>query len=1450
MSYLYHPSPLEEAYGRYLLETCFQISDPSVTTTLAISGRLAVPFFTKSQVNRLILRNIWSTVDPTNQGTLATLSQFQTCLRLIALAQQNVVQQWLAQAFQNGPPQVSPVVAMQACLQATQNNVIPLPHFDGIDIPDATMLQNRYHHHHHQRAAIPGDVDFSAVVPGTGGFLPADSMTMTPNHLPTIASMNDPFGRPHSIVNSLPQSSNDPYMQANNRSPMSELSKQPTPSGLVDDPFGTLIRSAATTRSDPFPPSVASLAQTGFSSGTLPLKSQDVSLPSVGSTVQAPFGSDRSATTTTTTTMDISNAFGGLVEVSDEPLPSLSTAATTTTGPAVDSVHQKKNNHNMGKEEDDAFGDFGDAGGVVNPPSWIAKALQNQMVVVPSSNIASTTTTLQHESSSQADEFGDFCGSEEFSEPPAAAPATATSADDPAAKPSVWGFGVELTVTEGFAPVTQVASGDWDALDALADIPDAPLPSLTVPQPELEPQDEMPALQDRPVETSVEDESFGDFETIEAEDIIVTAQEPGANPPPVDGTIDNSEELQPTVSLESAKGSYSELDAMESDETGIERETSFEGNALCEPATVSNESADITELPTIGLHGFGISLHAQGLSALDAFGELENAPLPSLSQFGAIAEPMDSAEIVSSQQGDLQDESEGFGDFVGLEQSSTSQGETLPMQNTGLQNSEAIDQVASVSDDANDADGFEEFVSSDKDDAFREINVTTPADEPLEARNDIFPSKSWGGSDAALAQPFPFERQLSAPTSNALISTTKSPQFEGTNVAILPAGEAIDLRSFSAPAAVESIFDAFDGLPVTKQDVPLPHSSAETFAVAEVNDFIAGNTVNVKERLAVDAEGTHIKEGTYPSSMDKLHTFPGNVVSEIEIEGFQSDNRLESDYFSASGSTSDDLDGFESAVETDEEGPASTDKNEGIQGHHGRIGSLGNATTGAVVADNDDPFAVFDELSAPPPVLLSGTMSTASIASPSYGPNEFHRALDAPTIDSNSQNPPSDGDVASDFVNQDLFNQERRLFDGATKVGQMLDSDVLQSVSSERQKDVTEPSESDTFGDFETADFEVSAQVREETQDIASKGDRAPSPTTMAEVDASFEPDDSFGDFATSHPIQPVPSDAVVLSEDATPPELASERIPGTEPNSEVASQAHNDDEDDFGDFASFSKEPATPQPAIPISSLEASEKEKLMLIRQLVVDHSLRLPEAIRRQTDGSQMDFGNCFDANVGVDVPVSMERKARTQTSLQLIALLTTSHVKLGATVWEQSLAVIKTELNEGCSLLQEAKGFAPIEEGVLRTKLELYVHGLGEFVRVSRSIVATVGDLLMLDPSDLFTADTLVLSWCNLDLLHTALEIERLWKAVESSSEELGLSSKQESQRKLPSVEDLRKSSAAASRDKHVCELTLQPISSIVPASTISPVKWEKRAYMACCANFLQHKCSFYAIDSIM
>ena len=89
---MYEATPLEQAYSIYVAQQVFSNDYTSSSMSIRISGRDAVPFLTRSGVDRSVLKTIWNVIDPVNIGSVTAIQQFWVLFRLISLAQAGVLQ--------------------------------------------------------------------------------------------------------------------------------------------------------------------------------------------------------------------------------------------------------------------------------------------------------------------------------------------------------------------------------------------------------------------------------------------------------------------------------------------------------------------------------------------------------------------------------------------------------------------------------------------------------------------------------------------------------------------------------------------------------------------------------------------------------------------------------------------------------------------------------------------------------------------------------------------------------------------------------------------------------------------------------------------------------------------------------------------------------------------------------------------------------------------------------------------------------------------------------------------------------------------------------------------------------------------------------------------------------------------------------------------------------------
>jgi hypothetical protein len=292
---------------------------------------------------------------------------------------------------------------------------------------------------------------------------------------------------------------------------------------------------------------------------------------------------------------------------------------------------------------------------------------------------------------------------------------------------------------------------------------------------------------------------------------------------------------------------------------------------------------------------------------------------------------------------------------------------------------------------------------------------------------------------------------------------------------------------------------------------------------------------------------------------------------------------------------------------------------------------------------------------------------------------------------------------------------------------------------------------------------------------------------------------------------------------------------------------------DEFGGFASFSAAvgPTALSGTLPtegagdwdafettINTGTEAAGSSLDYLRRRIVQLSQELPPPFR-----DSHDYGKLFDVTIGSQASVSTYHRKRAERSIQVLSLLSGVHEKLASTYWDEAIGVVQNELSLGIRLLDEASTLSNQELQVAKKPLEIMVSGMAEYIRAIRSIVASVGDMLLLDVSTPFTESALGSAWGSLPLVTHALIAETLWKRVMDKSSSLGLSHTAS----LETLEQIRTKCLSRCPTTHICQLSLQPLSENDKQTTKATVDWNGRSFMACSANFLANKCPFYVSD---
>ncbi|CAB9520354.1 Mpv17 / PMP22 family [Seminavis robusta] len=388
----------------------------------------------------------------------------------------------------------------------------------------------------------------------------------------------------------------------------------------------------------------------------------------------------------------------------------------------------------------------------------------------------------------------------------------------------------------------------------------------------------------------------------------------------------------------------------------------------------------------------------------------------------------------------------------------------------------------------------------------------------------------------------------------------------------------------------------------------------------------------------------------------------------------------------------------------------------------------------------------------------------------------------------------------------------------------------------------------DSFGDF------GSFEQAEEPKTVAPKDDiggfsafaEAPAPP-LADEPTTGTPKDDFGGFS-AFAEAPAPPPAEEPKTDSPKGDFG-----GFSAFAEAPAPPPADE--DFGDFGDFSTAaPASsPDPFAATSpSGGAAEWDAFQdapssaadvarsstaddNLRASVVTLSTQLPPAFQKS-----LDYGKLFDGRIGSPAAMTAENRNRAERAVQVLSLLSGAHKSLASTYWDQSIDVVHNELSLGMRLLEEAASLSSQELQMAKQPVETMVSGMGEYVRATRSIVASIGDMLLLDLSTPFAEATFDSAWGSIPLLKRALDVETLWKGIIDKSASLGLVPTTQ----LETVMEIRAKCLRRFPSTTVCQLSLQPLSDEDRQTTKASVDWGGKPFMACSANFLANKCPFY------
>jgi hypothetical protein len=1027
---------------------------------------------------------------------------------------------------------------------------------------------------------------------------------------------------------------------------------------------------------------------------------------------------------------------------------------------------------------------------------------------------------------------------------------------------------VDLSKETGFPSTStepMLEPSGWDALDALADVQDTPLPTLASPT-IIEESPVLLAPSSSKSESHVVNEianyddpsdSFGDFEGISS-DIQSAVPSDSENPIPPIGAlqITHDDGFDEFVQIHKPLDPEPEETAFFKANEGTSSYTVPASVNCSAPVTSNENSLDPFSIPAKGTddedddfgafegmanaeqtHSSGDIL--SGWDALDALSVVHDAPIPSICQ------PL--SMVVPSLHQDLE-KTDIVCQFSVIE----NEGATSVANTTKFHTSnDLFAENFGVADTAWDA------LDSPVD-----VNATGPSTSFSEADATLI---SESIQDSALNTIVGSET-LQIAEMNETSSIRQGSQHVSSSLDFVntchvgPAmssfdGGFVNDDKLKSSAALESVLDDTDD----------DFGDFETVTAATIN---TDGLIEPKNDVRLDQVGLFDLAISSVTNVDSSSIFKADEEPEPFVGKQKSSqlDRIDSTYYSAAkslSSVSDDLSTFEDAVSS-----------YGIDTFQCNINSVEHTS--------DEPTTLFasgiqpDSMSDDPFDSLGGNMAPeVDLCSLRNSQNSEKNTDQQLNGTSAAHDPSENSDCFGDFNNFSQINGMQQ--------PELLPPNVM-SFCPQAEKPKCDQldgnEESDAFGDFEDCAWSQPDQLKPDTLTISEYRDSTEVPVfPLDSIDKNVANEaDSFGDFANFHAttlievdsdvnlpsnsFSPVASNSLVAFPDTSTDEEFGNFEEAFEQNTNNLGKKTDDDV--FGNFATFVEAPYQSSEVLNlqihhkpdvlnelrgnnvIETLDSTNDLKRE--KDLIVEHSRQIPEAfLHTRGDTGILSFGNCFDSNIGFENPLSDKQRFRLDRCRQLLRLLSVSHSTLASAYWENALSIIRDKLRTGLSLLKEASASSFSENDSIHSSLQIYKECLAELVRVSRFMCATVGDILMIEESVPLSVDTFDSQWCSIALMKDAIEIERLWKEIESHSN-ISLNFKPTS---LPTLLDIRTRNAAldTSQIQSVCQFTLQPLAAHAHCnSTTSAVEWEKKTFMACSANFLANTCAFYDIHT--
>ena len=1468
---LYQPTPLEQVHAFYLAQNVFGIAP---NTPIHISGRNAVPFLTQSGIDRMLLRNIWSAADPQNIGTLTALHQFHLMLRLVAMAQAGFLN---TQQDSN---------SMRVSAQQQAGIQLMLPTFSSVVLPPQEQLFSMYGAFVVQQQTQIPVTPPPAMGFGTpqGSFGGVQSVGSFGSASVQTTSISDAFGGLGPVENApLPSLGEFPPAPPTNANNAENGAAAPPPPAISDT---SMIGTNSVPSDAGSVPSVAtggtSISDAFVSAGGVP----DAPLPQLGQTmttgaIQPPpplplpekqqqqqdqhqitagddefgvfenaegniptadannfeFGDFGSAPERSQvggpaagSAMSASDAFGG--GLTDTPIPSLGQSSDT---------HQQESG-------DEDFGGFEHAASTV-PNSGQEKVPHADSLTADTAADPFVSMEVANAPLQSLDPFGGGSNDPVVSN-------VVSDADDDIDFGGFEDAGgqdtsqIDLPPFQG-TPQEQTAQSDFNvfqdaALSQLDGVQQDPSTQLQPPQSQTPSSDDPFSAFDAVAPPPAPMPSMMGLQEISSGDV----NQPGAN-------AANSVIAEETSGTGGNTNDFGDWGGFEDADTTTSGTFRAQDVSPLDPMTVAStqSDSDLTgfEDTSRELQQTPAAPSADPFSAFDAVAP-PDTPLPSMASPSVVPGGDPSAQkAMPSTSADKIGSDDAFGGFENA-------AGTHPMAIVGGESDlfgSPPSRDASTAANTSNADDWGDFgaapgstdaaTSVDADElAVLEHQGTTQKVAALGSESENYFGNFGAAPASTAADTGNFGHFGSASAAAAIDAIGDS----GAASARTDTDEPGNFGAASAPASpVDDDFGDFGEAPVSvpgAADDFGDFGAAPASAPAATDDF--GDFGSARARIAADDFGD-FDAAPAPS-------VPAGAGSDLfsaqESQGLPTAESQNATVAAPSPATNDWGDfGTASATATPPAGgntdpfgaPEMERSPSEIQPSTDEFGDFDEAPARTAQTGGDTILFGPSETSQEPSVAVAappaatddwGDFDAAPVSSaPDSVPSNASESQIVSSVDQGGNfgafdaAPSLNAHVSADDDDWGDFDRAPALQDNSAVTDKMNDFGAFDAAPSASSPPIS--NQNDDFEDFNNDPAPQVPTANDEADDFGAF-DAA---TNIAVPPASANDDDwgDFGDAPASKAPAPSEGSADFGAFDSTPAFSGSRADEdnddwGAFDNALAPSAAV---EDGFGNFESSQSLPQS------IDGAEANQER----IRAL----STKLPEAFLRKKDSSDhVDLGESYDVNLGMEFPLDSHREKKFDRCVQLLELLSTDDSKLGSAYWQQAFEVLRDELLLGKSILLEAKDLSPVDLGKVNKPLLVMVTGLIEYMRIVRSIVATVGDILMLDASALLTIDTLESTWCSLSILETAVEIENIWKELLSFA--YGLLKLDNGRINEISLSEIRKKCCGRTASEKLCHLTLQPVAKKPIITTRSKVSWNGLHYMACSANFLAHKCPFY------